>query len=120
MSMNRTTYLIAGYDLTNYKTDKYEEWSWTDEYENYTCNQVKGKIQLFDDPLNGVYLYLGYILAEIDDYGDYDAEIINPKYISEVMPDVNQALIELEAKGVISGLINLRLDYKLIIFDEWS
>lgn len=120
MSMDRTTYIIAGYDLTNCKTDKYEDWSWTDEGEEYSCYTTKGKIQLFDDSLNGNYLYLGYILARIDDDGDYDAEMINPEYISEVMQDVVQKLMELEEKGVITGLVSLQSDYKLIVFDEWS
>ena len=42
MSMERTSYVIAGYDLTEYVTDKYDEWRWTYEGEEYICNQIKG------------------------------------------------------------------------------
>ena len=28
MSMEKTTYVILGYDLTNHKTEKYDEWNW--------------------------------------------------------------------------------------------
>lgn len=119
MSMNRTTYVIAGYDLTNYVTDKYEDWKWTDEGEDYTCNQIKGNIQLFDDPMDGNYLYLGYIFAKIEQYGNSDTEMINPERISDVMPDVIHKLIDLESEGIISEIPRL-LNYKVIVFDEWS
>ena len=120
MSMNRTTYLIAGYDLTNYKTYKYEDWSWTDEGEKYRYYTKKGNIQLFDDPMNGSYLYLGYILAKITDNGYYGEEIINPEYVSEIMPDVSHKLLDLESKGIISKCPRLGFDYKIIVFEEWS
>ena len=120
MSMERNTYVIAGYDLTKYVTDKYEDWKWTAEGEDYTCNQTKGNIQLFDDPMSGNYLYLGYVFSKTDEYGDFYTEIINPDKISDVMPDVAHKLLDLESKGIISKCPRLRLDYKLIIFDEWK
>jgi hypothetical protein len=33
MSIDRNFYVIAGYDLDGYKTDKYEDWSLTEEGE---------------------------------------------------------------------------------------
>lgn len=119
MGMDRTTYVIAGYDLTNYKTDKYKDWSWTNEGEEYTCNQIKGNIQLFDDPMNGNYLYLGYIFAKIEDWDGFDTEMIDPERFSDVMPDVIHNLIDLESKGVISEIPRL-LNYKVIVFEEYT
>ena len=37
MSMEKTTYVILGYDFTNHKTEKYDEWKWSKEWEDYTC-----------------------------------------------------------------------------------
>lgn len=119
MSMDRTTYVIAGYDLTGYITEKFKDWKWSDEGESLICNQIKSNIQLFDDPMSGQYVYLGYVFARLEEYG-YDTEMISPEKISEVMPGVNQKLLELESKGIISSCPRLRLDYKLIVFDEWS
>ena len=34
MSVNRNYYVIAGYDLTEFKTDKFKDWKWTEEGEN--------------------------------------------------------------------------------------
>lgn len=64
MSSVQSYYVIAGMDLSASKTDKYKGWQWSEAWENYTCNQSKGKIQLFDDP---TYLYIGYILAAEDE-----------------------------------------------------
>ena len=66
MSSVQSYYVIAGMDLSVFKTDKYKGWQWSEAWENYTCNQSRGKIQLFDDP---TYLYIGYILAAGDEYG---------------------------------------------------
>lgn len=38
MSMNKHYYVIAGYDLTGWETDKYEDWKWSDDGEKYICN----------------------------------------------------------------------------------
>lgn len=120
MSIKKTTYVIAGYDLTNYVNDKYKDWRWTDEGESYTCNKIKGNIQLFDDPMNGDSLYLGYIFTKNDEYCDFYTEMIDPEKISKVMSDVVYKLLDLESKGIISKCPKLQLDYKIIIFDEWS
>lgn len=53
MSVERNYYVIGGYDLTGFKTEKYDDWRWTEQGEEYTCSQINGEIQLFDDPMNG-------------------------------------------------------------------
>jgi hypothetical protein len=45
MSMESHYYVIAGYDLTGNETDKFKDWKWSDEGEDYICNQYKGEIQ---------------------------------------------------------------------------
>ena len=45
MSVSRDFYVIAGYDLTGWDTDKLRDWKW-EEGEEYICNHSKGNIQL--------------------------------------------------------------------------
>ena len=71
MSMEKSTYVILGYDLTNHKTEKYDEWKWSKEWEDYTCNQINGEIQLFDDCEDK--LFLGYIFAVSGEYEHIDS-----------------------------------------------
>lgn len=117
MSISKNYYTIAGYDLTGWDTDKYEDWKWTDESEKYTCYQRKGQIQLFDDPMSGSYLYFGYVLAEGDEYEfnttKFDAEIIN-----QVKENVKGELTKLIDLGVISKDPKFKPKYEVIVFEE--
>ena len=45
MSISRNYYVIAGYDLTGFATDKFDDWKW-DDGEEYFCNQIKGYIKM--------------------------------------------------------------------------
>lgn len=115
MSMVKEYYVIAGYDLTGLKTEKFYDWKWTDEGEEYTCNQVKGNIQLFDDPMSNNYLYLGYVLTSGDEY-EFNTVSINPKNIDIYQNKVRSKLSELREKGIID--ITFIPEFKLIIFEE--
>lgn len=116
MSMEKSTYVILGYDLTDHKTEKYDEWQWSKEWEDYTCNQINGEIQLFDDC--GDNLFLGYILAYSEEY-----EHINPIQYSihdfeyEKKEAVIDKLSRLQEIGVIEDADTFNPRYKLIIFD---
>lgn len=118
MSVSRDFYVIAGYDLTGWDTDKLREWKWEDG-EEYICNHIKGKIQLFYDPMNGSHLYLGYILACGDEYEfktvKFDTLDITywTKYVAEI-------LRELQEIGVISKDYEHkdRPKYEVIVFEE--
>lgn len=119
MSINKNYYIIAGYDLTGWETDKYEDWKWTDEGEKYLCNQTENHIQLFDDPMSDEHLYLGFILANGDQYyfktAKFDMDIVN-----QVQCYVKSELVKLIGLGVISKdpklMVNLR--YQVIAFEE--
>lgn len=117
MSVTKNYYVIAGYDLTNIKTDKYDDWKWTNEGEGYTCNQSKGHIQLFDDPMNGDYLYLGYVLANGDKYV-FDTVNILISEIENIKWKVYEKLIELARYGVIKDNVFDIPKYKIIVFEE--
>lgn len=72
MSMERTNYVIVGYDFTKFKDRLYtREWYSNDDVremrEDY---QRKGNVQVFSDPCSGNYLYFGYILSVDDEYSD--------------------------------------------------
>ena len=119
MSMDKNYYVIAGFDLTNYKTDKFDDWRWTDEGEKYLCYQRKGKIQLFDDPMNGDYLYLGYILAAGDEY-EFKTEMFNVDLVKLVDMDVTKELVNLNNFGAIEEDALEKCAYKVIVFEEWT
>lgn len=119
MSIVRNYYVIVGYDLTDWKTDKYDGWKWTDDGEEYTCYQVKGRIQLFDDPMCGEHLYLGYIFASGDQY-DFETVKVNTAEFERQMPHVSNKLDQLIDIGVISKDIfeSDSFRYEVIIFEE--
>lgn len=76
MSMETTHYVIFGYDLTNIANCEKicEDWRWTDEGERLFCNQVQGRIQLFDGGAYNHHMYLGYILWAVDGDGNADTK----------------------------------------------
>lgn len=121
-------YVIAGYDLTKYKTDKFDNWRWTSENDDYLSYKNKDKIKLFDlyDHMNGkeLYcrkLYLGYILACGDEYEFDTTKIPLVKPIAHIN-EVDDALSKLEQIGIIKSddnvLLNDILEYQIIVFRE--
>lgn len=119
MSMSRDYYVIAGYDLTGLDTDKFDDWAWTDESEEYFCYHSKGRIQLFDDPMSGTYLYLGYVLTNGDEY-DFETTKFNADIVDQVHKKVKEALLELIDIGVISKDPKFKPKYQVIVFEECS
>lgn len=119
MSICKNYYVIAGYDLTGCTTDKYEEWKWSEDWEDLTCKQTKGNIQLFDDPMNGEYLYLGYVLATGDEY-EFETTKINIEdiYSKDINLDVLLKLITLINAGLIEWKDVTSFVYKIIVFEE--
>jgi hypothetical protein len=117
MSISRNYYAIAGYDLTGWDNDEFEDWKWTDDGEKYFCYQRKGNIQLFDDPMSGDYLYLGYVLAKLDMYEcettKFDSDIIN-----QVKENIEGELTKLIDLGVISKDPKFKPKYQIIVFEE--
>lgn len=117
MSMEKNYYVIAGYDLSGYETGKYDDWKWSEEGKQYTCNQVKGEIQLFDDPMSGLHLYLGYILASGDEY-DFEAASFELSKAERLLERVKTELVRLQEIGVISKDPHFKPVFKIIVFEE--
>lgn len=117
MSIYKNYYVIAGYDLTGFETDKFDDWRWTDDGEKYMCYQSKGHIQFFNDPMNGSYLYFGYVLASGDEY-DFNTTKFTVDDINDVFDNVKSELIKLIELGVISKSPQLKPDYQIITFEE--
>jgi hypothetical protein len=119
MSINKSYYVIAGYDLTELKTDKYEDWKWTDDGEQFLCNQVKGNVQLFDDPMSDSYLHLGRVLASGDEYY-FETTKFNVTDVQESFGDVTSALYRLQHEGVVSQDSKNVPVFQIIAFEECS
>lgn len=117
MSMESHYYVIAGYDLTGNETDKFMNWKWSDEGEDYICNQCKGEIQLFDDPMSGSYLYFGYVLASGDEYS-FNTEMFDVPDIEKCSDKVQSELVKLQKMGVITKDPHFKPVFKVIVFEE--
>ena len=123
MSMGKSTYVILGYDFTNHETEKYDEWKWSKEWESYTCNQVSGEIQLFDDCEDK--LFLGYILAMSGEYEHIDSiqysihhfDDAECRIFYEIEDKVLEKCSRLQEIGVIEDEDRFAPDYRMIIFD---
>lgn len=117
MSINKNYYVIAGFDLMGYATEKFEDWKWTEKGEEYLYRHHQGKIQLFDDPMGGEHLYLGYIIAAGDQY-EFRSHAFTFDLVKLVDSDVMKKLIELTNIGVIDERALERCLYKVIVFEE--
>jgi hypothetical protein len=117
MSICKNYYVISGYDLTGYETDKFDDWKWTNDGEKYHCYQSKGNIQLFYDPMCGDHLYFGYILAAGDQYC-FETTKFSTKEIERQMYYVSIKLHELVNLGVISEDVWENIRYDIIAFEE--
>jgi hypothetical protein len=117
MSINKSYYVIAGYDLTAAVTDKYKDWKWTDEGEQYLCYQTNGRVQLFDDPMCGGYLYLGHIIASGDEYF-FQTQIFNPWHVTYLKNNVDAVVEKLIKCGVIDGSKAKYISFRLMAFEE--
>ena len=119
MSVNKSYYVIAGYDLTDLETDKYRDWKWTDEGEQFLCNQVNGRVQLFDDPMCDGYLYLGHILAAGDEW-EFKTTKFDILDVQNAFDDVTCALVRLRDVGVITNDPKHVPIFQIIAFVEFS
>lgn len=115
MSMEKTTYVILGYDLANHKTEKYDDWRWSEEWEEYTCSQINGEVQLFDD--DNDKLFLGYVLAMSEEYEHIDPIQYSIHNFNKIEGRVIEKISRLQEIGVIEDTGKFNLEYKLIIFD---
>lgn len=113
MSVSKNTYGIVGYDLTEYKDKIYtEENCETDWYEELRDYQRVGKIQIFDDPMDGYYLYFGYIFFETDESYESKMNSISLAKINEVGDFVKEELFK---------YFNLQIgEPKIIVFNEFT
>ncbi|MPM00597.1 hypothetical protein SDC9_46824 [bioreactor metagenome] len=114
MSVSKNTYVIYGYDLSMMRNVLLtEELCESKKYEEMVCCQRKGKIQLFDDPMNGDYLYAGFIVGEFDEYGGDECIKANASNAEMYHAMVDQ---QLEDWNIHIGV----LPFELIVFNEYT
>jgi hypothetical protein len=114
MSFCKSYYVIAGYDLTAYKTETFRDWKWSEEGKKHLCYQYNGKIQLFE--VDGD-LYLGYIIGHGDQY-EFNPVMFNMDLVKLVETDVFHTLRYLVNIGIIEEKALEKAPYKIIIFEE--
>lgn len=117
MSIDKSYYVIGGYDLTDFKTEKYDDWKWTEQGEEYINYQSKGKIQLFDDPMSNSYLYFGYIFASGDEY-EFNTACFSVLDIELCRDEVKDELAKLIEAGIISSEALTQAEFKIMAFEE--
>lgn len=122
MSIDRNYYVIAGYDLTGMETDKFDDWKWSTEGEDYVCYQSKGKIQFFYDQMSEEHLYFGYILAECSMYENDYVFKLNMSDITNISSiiheEVKKEFVNVQEMGVIKK--DFIPEYQIISFVECS
>lgn len=117
MSIDKNYYVIGGYDLTDFKTEKYDDWRWTEQGDEYTCYQKNGKIQLFDDPMSNSYLYFGYVFASSDEYS-FDTVCFSISDVEKCRKNVEDELLKLVEIGVVNKTALANAKFHLIAFEE--
>lgn len=127
MSMERTDYVILGFDLTPYMDKIYtEEWCTDENIDMWESCQSKGHVQLFSDPMSGLHLYFGYILSAQNEYdtsetikinlADNDELDINEKYDLVLENLIKSNLLPSPLQDVIS---DDKVPFEVICFTEY-
>lgn len=118
MSIEKNYFVIAGYNLSNYKTESFDDWKWSEDGEWHLSYQRKGRIQLFDDPMSGEHLYFGYILGKGDQY-EFRTVEFSPVDLENVKGEVDQELRYLMEAGAIRWPYNgENLNFRVFVFEE--
>ena len=114
MSMEKHTYLIVGYDLSQYKDEILtEEFCQSSVYDDLTCCKCTGQVQIFD---NDSHLYFGYIVGYSEEYGCCGETIMNFGKYLEYSEVTSEKLKQFISQDIISSLNG---DANLIMFHEW-
>lgn len=114
MSVSKNTYVIYGYDVSEMRDELWtDELKWSKLGEQMTCYQRPGKVQFFDDPMSGDYLYIGYIVGKIE--GDYSDQCFK---INTANAEMYRAMVDkqLEDWGIRVG----GSEFELIVFNEFT
>lgn len=119
MSVTKNIYIICGYDLTKWKDEIItEEFAESETYDDLTCNKVKGKVQLFDDPMSGEYLYCGVVIGEIEDEWCNNTIVISPEEVFSFSCDLENTISSLMERAKSKNTNELN-NAKIIVFTEY-
>ena len=127
MSMERTDYVILGFDLTPYRNKIYtEEWCTDENIDKWESYQSEEHVQLFSDPTSGLHLYFGYILSAQNEYdkpetikinlADSDELNIAEKYNLVLYNLIDSNLFSLPLKNIVS---DDKVPFEIICFTEY-
>lgn len=120
MSVSEEVFLIVGCDIKDCVTDKFKDWRWSDEGEEYECNAVNGNIQIIDDGMCGNYTYIGYIVANIKDHYSLIKEEIDVVNFDLHKKDVTNDIKHLADIGVLDKDKINDLEIEMILFVHCS
>jgi len=117
MSLEKNYFVIIGYNIMDYITDKFSNWVDTEEFEKYAYNHNVNTIQLFNDPVGGCHLYFGKIIAMGDEYSFENSSFdINELY--KAKDEVIEEVLNLNTKGIFKDIFNLLDKMQIITFME--
>ena len=127
MSSERHDYIILGFDLSPYRKQIYtDEWCTDENIDKWECCQTKGNIQLFTDPMNGVYLYFGYILSAHNEFDEPEVTKINLrdeaiKHMEKIWDKVLDTLNEtkLISESMMEVIAEDNVPFEAICFTEY-
>lgn len=112
-------YVIAGYDLTGMKTDKFEEWRYTEEGEEYLGIDSKQKnyYHFFEDMTYDTcefYLYFGHILSVLDEH-KFNTDMFDMTQIEVFSNRMKTELKSFQEDGIIK---EGNPPFKIILLEE--
>lgn len=114
MSVYSRYFLLAGYDLTELRTDKFGDWRYTEEGQDYFTFRQKKNICFFDGLEIGNELYFGYVLAVENEY-EFCTEMCDMTEMERISEIMKQELESFQEDGIIK---EGSPPFKIILFGE--
>lgn len=125
--IEKTSYLVVGYDLSNVVDRKrYEEWTHSVEEPSMQMYLTENEMNIFDDPIGSEFFVVGHVLwRDCNGYigrGGVKKIDLDNTWI-HTLKDHNKALsviLRLEEIGIIPLGTHNNTHLQLICFSQWE